>query len=89
MTNEQRVETVEQAVLGLYSLNERMVGMMSEYQKELKEHREKIDGLNQRLDEHSRESRQYQRLWVRIAEKNGWLDEDGWTILPPEPPTNG
>ena len=37
---------------------------------------EMLDGQREMLDEIRRDARQTQRLWVRLAQRHGWLEDD-------------
>ena len=36
----------------------------------------KIDQMDERLEETRRDTAMTRRLWVNLAKKNGWLDDD-------------
>ncbi len=68
-TLEERVEALEtttrthDAMLNLLiSVGERQLTM--------------LEGQREMLDEIRRDSQQTQRLWVRLAQRHGWLDDD-------------
>ena len=75
MTTEQRPDNLENAMVQLVdyegkvqSLAEQLAAQSIEYREETAEFR--------------REAGQMQRLWVHLARKHGWLEEDDWP--PPE-----
>ena len=68
MTTEDRLARIEDGFVRLVELNENVVRVLVSQQEQLEEYR--------------RDVRQYQRLWVHLARKHGWLEEGDWP--PPE-----
>ncbi len=55
--------------LGILEAAQRLHTMVTE------KHQERMEELQALLAETRRDSRQTQRLWVRLCEKYGWLDD--------------
>jgi hypothetical protein len=70
MTTEERWRRIEDAVNGHEARLELLVNI-SERQQTL------LERQDARLDEQRRDNAMTRRLWVRLAQKYGWVDEDG------------
>lgn len=76
MTIQDRIEVLEQTsrthdvMLNLLiTIGERQQALLEEIQRDSRQTREL-------LQETRRDTQQTQRLWLRLAQKNGWLDDD-------------
>ncbi len=56
---------------------------IAEYRDETSEHRQEVADHRREVAEYRREAAQYRRLWIHLARKNGWLEDEDWP--PPEP----
>ncbi len=50
----------------------------------LARHDQRHEDFRESMEEYRREASQMQRLWVHLARKNGWLEDEDWP--PPENP---
>ncbi len=66
---EPRVELLEEAVLRLTAIAEDHTTMLTNQTTILTNQQELLEELR-------RDVRHTQRLWTRLAQKNGWLDDD-------------
>ena len=81
MTNlEDRVGRLEDAVVRLIGIAENQTKILTDHTKILNDHTQLLRAhqvllgkLNDNLEEVHRDT---QRLWIRLAQKNGWLDDD-------------
>ena len=80
---EERVRELEatagnhQAMINLLvAIGERQQTLLEEIQTEVKEIRALQVNQNELLEEVRRDSQQTQRLWVRLAQRYGWLEDD-------------
>jgi hypothetical protein len=78
MTTEQRLSNVEQSIVlltelcrGLRETDDKIIGLLETQQQQIKEHRAEVA-------EYRRDARQYQRLWVHLARKHGWVEDEDW-----------
>lgn len=94
MTNgDGRVDMLEDAVMRLVNIAQDQSTILTNQQKILEEHTDilraltdnvrvitdNVRALTENMDELRRDARHTQRLWIRLAQKNGWLDdEDLW-----------
>lgn len=84
MTNlEGRVGRLEDAVVRLIGIAENQTEILKGQQKTLDDHTKLLRAhqvllgkLNDNLEEVRRDAQHTQRLWVRLAQKNGWLDDE-------------
>ena len=77
MTNlEGRVGRLEDAVVRLIGIAENQTKILNDHTKLLRAHQVLLGKLNDNLEEVRRDSQHTQRLWVRLAQKNGWLDDE-------------
>ncbi len=63
----------------LIAIGERQQTLLEEIQTEVKEIRVVQENQNELLEEVRRDTQQTQQLWVRLAQRYGWLDEDDLT----------
>lgn len=80
MTNgDGRVGMLEDAVMRLVGIAQDHSTMLTNQQRILEEQTGILRALTENVDELRRDARHTQRLWIRLAQKNGWLDdEDLW-----------
>ena len=83
-TTRQQGEALTESVVKLVDVVSAQQEMLVEHRQELAEHRQELAEHRQEVAEFRRESAMMQRLWVHLARKNGWMDEDDWP--PPEQP---
>ena len=84
MTNlEGRVGRLEDAVVRLIGIAENQTKILDDHTKILNDHTQLLRAhqvllgkLNDNLEEVHRDTQHTQRLWIRLAQKNGWLDDD-------------
>ena len=77
MTNlEGRVGRLEDAVVRLIGIAENQTKILDDHTQLQRDHRVLLGKLNDNLEEARRNSQRTQRLWIRLAQKNGWLDDD-------------
>ena len=77
MTNlEGRVGRLEDAVVRLISIAENQTEILDDHTQLQRAHQVLLGKLNDNLEEARRNSQRTQRLWIRLAQKNGWLDDD-------------
>ncbi len=60
----------------LISIGERQQETLDRQQEMLDRHQELLERHQELLAEVRRDAQQTQRLWVRLAQRYGWLDED-------------
>ena len=60
----------------LISIGERQQEMLERHQGLLERHEELLERQQEMLAEVRRDAQQTQRLWVRLAQRYGWLDEN-------------
>ena len=82
-TIEERVAQLEdtsrthEAMLNLLiSIGERQQETLDRQQEMLERHQELLERHQELLAEVRRDAQQTQRLWVRLAQRYGWLDEN-------------
>ena len=77
-----KLTTVLEAISEQQGRLEEVVGRLEERQGRLEETVGRLEEmqvqLKESVEEYRRDTRQYQRLWVHLAQKHGWLDEDDW-----------
>ncbi len=92
MTLEHRVAANEQTINQIMALQETTLELIREVkliqvnqQRQINQHQERMDRFEeqmQQFQEHmksmDRFNRQTRRLWIKIAQKVDWLDEDDW-----------
>ena len=71
MTTEERLETVETAIKLIVDYEGRVLGLVTEL------HQAILD-TQQLVTEVRRDANHTQRLWVHLARKHGWLDDEDW-----------
>ena len=71
MTTEERLETVETAIKLIVDYESRIL----EYEGKVLE---LVTGLSEVVMELRRDTQHNQRLWVHLARKHGWLDDEDW-----------
>ena len=79
MTTEERLETVETAIKHIVDYEKRIL----EYEGKVLElvtglHKTFIE-TQQMVAELRRDTQHNQRMWVRLAQKHGWLDDEDWS----------
>ena len=60
----------------LISIGERQQETLDRQQEMLERHQEMLERHQELLAEVRRDAQQTQRLWVRLAQRYGWLDEN-------------
>ena len=55
---------------------ERQQEILERHQETLERHQETLERQQEILEEVRRDARQTQRLWVRLAQRHGWLEDD-------------
>ena len=83
MTTKERLGGLEQREGLIMSLRERVIEIQREQQQQLnelqeqtRELREQTQELRAQTEEIRRDGQQLQRLWMRLARKYGWLDDE-------------
>ena len=83
MTILERIESLEHTVRThdvmlnlLITIGERQITMLEQHKEMLEQHKEMLERQSEMLEEIQRDSQQTQRLWVRLAERYGWLDDE-------------
>ena len=83
MTTERRLQPIEETLRMLTELNQSVVAMLASHEEQLASLRETTNRLteaNGRLTEIVHEAREDNRmtrnLWVRLARRYGWLEDD-------------
>ena len=77
MTNlEDRVGRLEDAVVRLIGIAENQTKILTDHTQLLRAHQVLLGKLNDNLEEVHRDTQHTQRLWIRLAQKNGWLDDE-------------
>ena len=84
MTNlEGRIGRLEDSVLRLIDIADNQTRILGDHTTILNDHTQLLCAhqvllgkLNDNLEEARRNSQRTQRLWIRLAQKNGWLDDD-------------
>ena len=83
MTNGSNSGGLEEVVQRLSRMQEVHTTILSQQQNILNQqaeilanHNVLIGRLNEQLEETRRDARHTQRLWTRLAQKYGWLDDD-------------
>ena len=71
MTTEERLRRLEEGFVTLVELNQNVVKVLEVQQVQIAEHRAEVA-------EYRRETAQYQRLWVHLARKHGWQEDEDW-----------
>ena len=70
---------LEEAIMRLMNIAQDQSTMLMNHQKILEEQTAILRTLTENVDELRRDARHTQRIWTRLAQKNGWLDdEDLW-----------
>ncbi len=78
MTTEERLGTVEHSIQHHDAIIN-LLTTMQEHQKERIELSEqRLELSEQRLEEARHDSAMTRRLWVHLARKNGWLEDEDW-----------
>ena len=73
LTNQQRILEEHTNILRAHST------ILTNQQRIMEEQTGILRALTENVDELRRDARHTQRLWIRLAQKNGWLDdEDLW-----------
>ena len=83
MTTEERLERLEETsnilgelmatVVGMVQRQEDLIGQQQEI---LGQQQEILARQQEQIDEIRQDTKMTRRLWVRLATKHGWLDED-------------
>ena len=76
MTTEQRLERLEETDRKLTELTADVIRMIQYQQEQLDQHQEILAHQQELLDEVRQDTKMTRRLWVRLATKYGWLDEE-------------
>ena len=83
MATERRLQTIEETLRMLTELNQSVVAMLASHEEQLASLRETTNRLteaNSRLADIVEEVRQdtnmTRNLWVRLARRYGWLEDD-------------
>ena len=76
MTTEQRLERLEETDRKLTELTADVIRMIQYQQEQLDQHQEILAHQQELLDEVRQDTKMTRRLWVRLAAKYGWLDEE-------------
>ncbi len=76
MTTEQRLERFEETDRKLTELTADVIRMIQYQQEQLDQHQEILAHQQELLDEVRQDTKMTRRLWVRLATKYGWLDEE-------------
>ncbi len=76
MTTEQRLERLEETDRKLTELTADVIRMIQYQQEHLDQHQEILAHQQELLDEVREDTKMTRRLWVRLATKYGWLDEE-------------
>ena len=85
MTLEQRVTPTEESIKHIMALQGTTLEFIREVRQSQVKQQEQIDRLEQRMDQFEKHmksmdrfNRQTRHLWIKIAQKVDWLDEDDW-----------
>ena len=90
MTTEERLDRLEEVsekltelttnvVTAIQNQQEQLDGIISilqRQQEQLADHREMLERHRELLDEVREDTKMTRRLWVRLATKHGWLDDE-------------
>ncbi|MDE2718636.1 MAG: hypothetical protein OXI33_16720 [Chloroflexota bacterium] len=76
MTTEQRLERLEETDRKLTELTADVIRMIQHQQEQLDQHQERIDHQQEQLEEIRTDAKMTRRLWMRLAAKYGWLDDE-------------
>ena len=76
MTTEHRLERLEETDRKLTELTADVIRMIQYQQEQLDQHQEILAHQQELLDEVRQDTKMTRRLWVRLATKYGWLDEE-------------
>ena len=77
LDRQQETQGRQQALLDRQqALLERHQALLERYQETLDRQQQTLDRQQELLAEVRRDARQTQRLWVRLAQRYGWLDEN-------------
>ena len=93
MTLERRVEVLEQAVHDILNGIQQLTNVVREHNQQNAElfqglvgivtnQQEQLAAQQDQVAEYRRDAQQMQRLWVHLARKHGWLEDEDWP--PPE-----
>ena len=75
-TIQERVAELERTANNHDAMFRLMISIGERQQDTLDEIKELVKGQGELLAEVRRDSRQTQRLWVRLAQRYGWLEDD-------------
>ncbi len=76
MTTEERLTRLEETTNLLGELMATVVGMVQRQEDLIGQQQEILVRQQELLDEVRQDTKMTRRLWVRLATKHGWLDED-------------
>ncbi len=76
MTAEERLTRLEETTNLLGELMATVVGMVQRQQDLIGQQQEILARQQELLDEVREDTKMTRRLWVRLAAKHGWLDDD-------------
>ncbi len=76
MTTEQRLAHLERQEGRLLTLLERMDERIEQNKVRIEQNKERIEQNKERIEQNERHLAALQRLWVRLAQKHGWLEDE-------------
>ena len=85
MTTEERLGDVEHSIRdygGLINLltavGERQQVLLERIEQRIEQSEQRIEQGRQQLEEVRQDAAMTRRLWVHLARKNGWLEDEDW-----------
>ena len=76
MTTEQRLAHLERQEGRLLTLLERMDERIEQNKVRIEQNKERTEEHKERIEQNERHLAALQRLWVRLAQKHGWLEDE-------------
>ncbi len=76
MTTEERLDRLEEVTIQLKDTSLQLTKLMAEVIRMVHRQDERLQHQQELLDEVRQDTKMTRRLWVRLATKHGWLDED-------------
>ena len=76
MTTEQRLAHLERQEGRLLTLLERMDERIEQNKVRIEQNKERTEENKERIEQNERHLAALQRLWVRLAQKHGWLEDE-------------
>ena len=76
MTTEERLDRLEEVTIQLKDTSLQLTKLMAEVIRMVHRQDERLQHQQELLDEVRQDTKMTRRLWVRLATKYGWLDDD-------------